>query len=272
MRDPSIHIKLSTLKALFKEFSVSVDPLSFWMRAYEQRVTNRTPALAGKQSNDSATVKLFSRVLNAVRTELRHKGITDIERGSKQYPMLVEVSELASNFCLANDLPLDKGLKIFCEIGIECMKRVYGINKFKYHLDEIYRLYAAYSEFDNLHPDNKRQISSLIRWFVERTKMYQFEEDFKTAKYLVDWMGIYTDTQTCQAKLKHYFDFQFDWFISFADSTPAPSVLHGKDNIMRYLHKHPIKGESDRKDEAFEQYEAELKKRKQQNNEETKSN
>jgi len=152
VRDPSVHIKESTLReimpkilacdnvedAVNKLFKLSKGKIP--VNRVNIKTTTKTRKKVKKVAallEEDLGVELFQRLLIEYRTITNHRGIRAIKKGDVNYTNLVEVTKLATSFIEDFKLPKETGYIEFIKRGIALMGRKYGINRFKYHYEKI---------------------------------------------------------------------------------------------------------------------------------------
>lgn len=198
MKDPTLHITRSALVKILSEvkFSARTGPKVLANKIFEQaqpyQIRNRTIVKGNKKVRtkidrlkkaENPIVPVFNRILMAVRMKLKHKGIKAINKESSQYITLVEVSNLAYQFSEDFDIvPREDGYKLFCELGISMMGRVYGLNKFKYLSEKITQRCADMVEV--LHDPKVEDTKEFYEaWKLILIKYTGIEKDIQISDY-----------------------------------------------------------------------------------------
>lgn len=156
MRQPAIHITVVNLANLLESLGVdNAYQLSSKVLnlAHQQglQLRNRT-LIQGKagtrkkvdrvQLKDTAVIAdSFQSILINYRRQQKHKIVQQISKTDRDYTMLKTVAEIAENFCVSfgyKDRQI--GYLRFCELGLRCMGKKYGLNKFKFYSERIFGL------------------------------------------------------------------------------------------------------------------------------------
>lgn len=257
-REPSLHITRSDFEEICKDIFPDDSIIDYnWVvhevfkRAKSRSISTRTVALTNQQLEKKAKrliqssrndADLFAKLIYAVRKKLKHRGISQIKPGGKDWDLIKEITAHALDFCLANDLPKRLGFLSYIEIGLKKLNK-YNLSKFPSLQESINETYLALKEINDDNdssvteeiyrtyfsrimsntgiPDNSKDIPEKFVWFV-RAKKEALELGVKPSTYM---------------------DAQFE-ALDFVNGIPHPTQLVGpkaRDRVIRYLYKNNIK-------------------------------
>ena len=259
-RDPSLHITKSRLEKILKEIVNPHDngidhkglAKEIMKRATAHSIhtrsitvtTERIEKKGGKLlSSSRLDAALFAQKVYHIRKgKFKHRGITPIKPGSRDWEVLKEVTGQALEFKEEFHLTREKGFHVYIEVGISKMQK-FMINKFLGMHEGICERYQAIVEIEQ--DDDSIMTKS----------MYKHYNDF-----IVSNTGIYTDlteiperyiffvrarkiAEELNLNPNIYIDAQFDG-LDFTKKVPHPSQLVGikaKERVMRYCFNQGIK-------------------------------
>lgn len=253
-REPGIHItkkRLSyiLLKMGYKDNEEMVNQI--FLRAKSYSINTRTiivsnERLEKKASNilkstrsDAAT---FARQLYLVRLDMKHRGISPIKAGSREWETVKQVAAQAMVFNEEFNLPQEKGFNTYIRIGLEKMKK-FMLNKFLGMQESIFLTYDALLEIDNDEDkDMTHQMYSLYnQHIISNTGIHTNLKDIpEKYVYFVRARGI---AEQMNISPKVYINAQFEE-LDFTKNIPHPSQLVGikaSERVARYCYKHNIK-------------------------------
>jgi hypothetical protein len=174
----------------------------------------------------------FSGILFSIRTQMKHKGVKVPKKGTAQYSLMATVAKDAQDFCKEFELELEDGMKIFCTLGVEFMKSNYGLNKFSYYLEKIYRRYEVLCKLDG--SDTKDLVKHWEYLVIEYTgiELEVGNDPEKLIHFVYMWDQLvelkYDDIY------EHWLNAQFDQIHSLHSDIPEFSQLHGEEAKRRY--------------------------------------
>jgi hypothetical protein len=140
MRIPSIHIDeqnlilaLDKLKKVHNYKYNSKDLANnLLLESIKYSIHTRSINPSNKKSQDKVDKVMksglgdamkFARVLYLVRVSMKHRGVTQINQASKEWPILKQITQDAVTFCKDFDLTLDQGFKEYLTLGISKMQK-----------------------------------------------------------------------------------------------------------------------------------------------------
>lgn len=244
MRDPELHIKLSRLGKIMSEIGYSTEDAKKVFVAMskvgcslpDRFVPVNSKAIRKKLSTKvdapSKVVDVFSGILYSMRIEMKHRGVKVPNKGTAQYSQMSQVAKDAEDFCKEFELGREDGMKIFCMLGIQFMKKNYGINKFKYHLDKIYRRYEVMCRLEG---EDVKELVLYWEYLAEDYAGIAFEVGNDPEKLI---HFVYMKDQLSELNLDRYFNVwmsaQFEQIHSLHGDLPEFSQLHGEEAKRRY--------------------------------------
>lgn len=236
-RDPSIHIKLSTLKKILSEYEEGDDiAMEILKRGKSRAVPHRglidfkhksTPKIVSSANEDAY---LFSEVLINFRKSLKHRGLDKVIPGHRDWLTVKSLTELANRFAEEFDLPKRQAYIEFLRVASGKMQR-FVLNKISGMFESICNTYEAVEEI-NL-DNSKDNTIELVNYYkaslLETTGFcpdYTLLPDkyvyFVRAKKLADKLNV-----TYKLFIKAQFDQMYD------ERIPDPVQLVGEKAVLR---------------------------------------
>lgn len=139
MRSPSLHIFEKDLVKIFKQLDIYDVNMSYKKLAHEillhskkysltkriilinnEKLKKKTGRLVLSEIKSAA---YFSKLAYLIRKQKKHRGINITKVGSRDWINVKEVTKLAIDFCNDFDLGIEKGFKIYIDIGLNKMKK-----------------------------------------------------------------------------------------------------------------------------------------------------
>lgn len=249
-RDPSIHIRLSSLKKVFKKYGLDdVDDIFLELKKYH---INRTVIISNKK--DDKKVKkalksskydtfLLSDIIYSVRIKLKHRGIKKITESDKLWDSLKELTKLVNQFCDDFDLEKRNGYIKYVELAFSKITSLTGyINKFINLYESITQEFDSLSELNN--DDNRDLTIKFHNLFCNKisdktgiTQNYLDKPNkmicFYKARKLCDDLNI---------DYNIFIDAQFD-ALDWCNGLPYPETLineKAKEHLNKYLYENNI--------------------------------
>jgi hypothetical protein len=189
---------------------------------------------------------LFARLIYAVRKQRKHRGISQIKPGGKDWDLVKEVTASALNFCEEFSLKKREGFIKFIEVGLTKMAK-FNLARFVNLYEPICETYEAIVEIDN--DDNPVGTDELYGYYIghiaECTGIY---EDLKVLPEKYVWF-VRARKEADRLKVPYavYIKAQFSG-LDFAKGIPHPVQLVGPKAILRvnrYSYKKNFKSEYD---------------------------
>jgi hypothetical protein len=250
MRDPSIHVRQSTLVSILKNILQAYTDLDSQLLALEittackhNSCTNRSIVVSNDKlardadrmvSSGNIQTLRFQTYLNAVRRNVfKHRGLVAIKPGSKDWLPLKEVAANAEEFCKANALDFKAGYVIYCKIGLSKMVH-YNLNKFPSLHQAILDAYEAELQIENdPSPQLTQQAHDLYcRMIAERVGIpVDFLSDPLNYSLFIQVVDRVFEVNTT---IKDYITAQFNAF-EWNGSYPQPPQLVNEKAKARFL-------------------------------------
>ena len=250
-REPSIHISRTDLRNILKCLGVEeyfVKEIMKRAKAYSlstRSVTISTDKLEKKfkkiTQSSRKDADLFAQVIYAIRKSKKHRGISHMKPGCKDWDILKEVAASALDFCNEFELKRRKGFILFAEIGMDKMKK-FSIIKFNGLRESISETFDSIKEIQSDPDSDMTDVMYKIYFnkILEQTGIADESKElpekyvwFVRARAQAEEMNIAPDL---------YIKAQFE-ALDFANSIPHPTQLVGmkaKDRVIRYAYKHNI--------------------------------
>jgi len=199
-REPSLHITKSVLIQIYRDLgygyyeSVSmVDEIM--MRAKAKSIHTRTITVSNDRlekkanrqlSSSRADADLFAQLVYARRKAMKHRGISQIKPGSRDWEVLKEVTGHALDFCNEFDLPKRKGFIIYIDTSLSLIK--------KFILNKILSLHEAIcNRYDAITEIEKDEDSEMTEVMYERYN-----------KYIIENTGIFSNLKEIPEKYVYF--------------------------------------------------------------------
>lgn len=242
-RDPSIHVRQSTLVRVFERLGLPVDqvpavlalaaPYALKGRLVVTANAKQRPKLERTVAAGEVDVAKFNGQLYSVRLQRQHKGIKRIAPTDLEFSTLREIAVDATEFASAYDLELTRAYAMYCEIGIGLMGRKYALNKLKGYKERIFFRYEALTTIEE---DQDRQAT---RKFYETWSAVMLQKTDVTLtvendpEKFVNFVYGRQDADQAGADYRTWITAQFDG-LAFLNHVPELSQLHGDGALNRY--------------------------------------
>lgn len=249
-RDPSVHIKFSTLVEILDGLLPSgVDTIGIakmiLVTARPKSVSNRLIVVSSGQVEkkvkaitkaSQSQANLMAKVIHHTRRQLKHVGVRLIEPTSRDWAIVKTITELANQFCDEFGLKNSVGYSLFMSIGISKMSK-FNLPKLTAMYESICETYAAMreieadptpSETESAHAYYRIKVAEktgIINTYKNMPEKYVY---FIRVKELAKSLGI---------SYKEYIDSQFA-MMEYRGALPDPYQLIGdkaKARLNKYL-------------------------------------
>lgn len=261
-RDPSIHLKKSSLVKLAREYVIqsngaikvnqAIDLVNFLVKnGGKHNATNRSILVSNAKvekkvdnvlkSSQSDTM-LMAVLIKMTRISLGHRGVSEIKSGSRDWGVVKQITAAALEFCSVFDLPKKEGFTKYLKIGMGKMAK-FGLTKYLSMKESIFTSHESYLEIiSDKWPNNTKNTHNeyVSRIFNNTGLTNDYTKNPEKYVYFV------RVTKYCiESGLSHkqYLEAQFNG-IGFKDSYPDPAQLIGDkatERLNRYLFEHKIK-------------------------------
>ena len=256
-REPSIHITKMILIKILNEVFDDHDQLynekivnKIFHKAKAHSLHTRTITISNDRMEKKAKklvqssrrdADLFARLIYHVRQTMKHRGISPIKVGSRDWGILKEVTAHALSFTNEFNLTRRYGFLKYVEIGLAKMK-MFSINKFPNMYQGISETYQAILEIEK---DSDAEMTQKMykvysQRIIENTGIYDSIEELPD-KY-VWFVRAREQARNMNVSVKVYIDSQFDG-LDFSKGIPHPTQLVGPkatDRVARYCYKEGI--------------------------------
>lgn len=262
-RDPSIHITKSKLltiveelmseqrhgityssKAMVNKIFIKAKPYSILSRQVSvstDRIEKKAKRLLSSSRVDA---DLFAQLVYAIRKKRKHRGISPIKPGGKDWDLIKEVTASALNFCNDFELTKREGFIKYIEIGLDKMAK-FNINKFPNLSEAIAETYLSMDEIEkDTDPQGTAEMHDYyIKHIAEYTGIF---EDLKLVPEKYVWF-VRARKEAARINVPGvvYIKAQFAG-LDFARGIPHPVQLVGAkaiERVNRYSYKRNFKGE-----------------------------
>ena len=256
-REPSIHITKTDLEKiligilpkgvltnkLVDQIFIEATPYSISSRTVvptNNRVEKKVEKLVKSSRMDA---DILANALYLVRKKLKHKGITQIKPGTKDWETIKNLSTSAIEFC--NDFNLDKksGFIKFIEIGLSRLGPKFNLNRLSSLNGTISEIYEASLEISK---DDEPDLTMELYQLYSKHIMSQtgiFEDFINEPEKYVWFVRARQQAKKINLSLDLYIEAQFE-ALDFTRGIPYPSQLVGpkaNQRIYQYLYKKGLK-------------------------------
>lgn len=256
MRDPGIHIKKSDLVKILKDilppeikcvdfanlllkkarpFSVDIRVVNITSERIEKKVTKML-------TSTTRDADLMARIMYATRIRLKHRGVQQIKPSSREWNMVKELANLATNFCIDFSLSKREGFARYIELGSGKMKS-FNLSRLINMHEAISRTHEALVEIAN---DPTPKLSEDIHQYYRVTvaKRTGIINNFKDEpdKY-VYFVRVASLVTSLTVKYTYFIDAQFS-ALEYRNSYPEPPQLIGqkaKERLNKWLFEKGIR-------------------------------
>jgi len=257
MREPSIHIMKSDLVKLlgellgYDEDQATGLASQLMFRAKPYSINTRTVSITNQRMEKKAEqmlqanrldADLLARVIHLTRKKLRHRGISQIKPGEKNWNLIKEMTAHALDFCNEFNLKRETGFRKYVEVGLSKMKK-FALPKFLNMYEGICETYIAMQEIEQ--DDDREMTEEMYRFYsqrvIEQTGIHDRLEELPD-KY-VWFVRARQEAEKMNVSVKVYMNAQFDG-LDFTKGIPHPTQLVGAkstERVIRYCYEHNIK-------------------------------
>jgi len=249
MREASIHIKEKQLITILKKYfnTTATEILQIMSECSKYQITSRKMLVSNDRvekkikmltSSDKGEAQEFSNLLYHVRKSLKHRGITQIKEGSRDWLIIKEICKVANEFNESFLLQKREGYIEFIKIAISKMNK-FSLNKIVPMAQGICDTYSANIE---IREDPDKQVTEALyqrynHRVLERTGLsFNYKEQPEKYVFFVQAAAICKKNNISP---NNYIDSQLESFV-FKDSIPDPAQLVGPkalDRAVRYLYE-----------------------------------
>ena len=250
MRDPSLHITRSDLIKILKDIghSKGVSNVEWYADLIMKKARLYTPhsrkfvsktKKSDNKANKIASVsirdaELFSQILLHKRKSLKHRGISQIKAGSRDWLTVKNIVTLANEFCEVYDLDKREGYIEFINIGIERMAK-FMLVKFLNMGSSIIDIYGFKKELDE--DETPKQTEELYKFYrsqiVQKTGLLV---DYSKPEKYVYFLRVKNEANKLGISGEEYIKAQF-YALEWRNGYPDPIQLVG-DKAIQYLNKY----------------------------------
>lgn len=245
MRQASLIILQEDLLTILKELPSSKNKpkeiLEYIINESSKYPLKRSVVLTRKstrnklESISTVNVEQFNRILNSERHKAHHRGITQIFKKDRNYPLLCEITEVACEFGRTFEINMHDAFKAYCRIGIKKIGRNYRLNKFRTHNEYIHLAYEKeLAVKENQFP---KQTEELLFAYLKKmgiTDKAQAKNIWES--YCHDFVYATEQLLNSDTTVSIWINCQFKG-MEYLEVKPEPYQLHGEEANKRYLIK-----------------------------------
>jgi hypothetical protein len=174
---------------------------------------------------------VFAQLLVVVRRKKRHKGISLIKVGSREWSMVKEVASLAMDFCNDFGLKREEGFKIYIEMGLDKMNN-FNLSRFNTVHQSICDNYNAIQTIkEDITPAQTKAIMEIYEKYLGEKTGITIDYTKNPDKY-VYFIKAKEEANKARVKLQDYISAQFKG-LEWCNSYPEPNQLIGDSAIQR---------------------------------------
>jgi len=256
MRDPNLNIKLSDFEKVLTRFGKTIMNNKITAKEASKRIFEASREYVARNrifipnlkastrkkinrllESDKKNVALFHSVLVGERTEAKHNVavIKYINEGTVEYANLKEVTEMAEQF--SEEFSYDtlvNGFSKFVKIGLEFMKRRYGLNRFKSLRDKIFERERILILIND--ESTKVAVATIAKYYfdkLEKETKFKYKGDVPYEQY-VNFCYANEEANEIEATPAEWIDAQFEG-MAYMDVVPEMYQVHGDGAKMRYM-------------------------------------
>ena len=252
-REPSIHITLSTLRSVLKSLGLKDDKYAneIMKRSKSHSIGTRTVTITNDKlekkinkvlQSSRKDADLFAQLIYAIRKKRKHRGISHMKPGGKDWEILKEVAASALAFSNEFELKRRDGFISFIEIGMNKMQK-FSLMKFNNLRESISETYAAIEEIKT----DKDRVMTEAMYRAYFSKILHntgiTDESKELPEKYVWFVRARQQAEEMNIDPVLYIEAQFA-ALDFANSIPHPTQLVGlkaKERVIRYAYKNKIK-------------------------------
>jgi len=255
-REPSIHITKASLIEIYRTMgfghyqSVSMaDELFHYARPHSVHTrsitvsTERMEKKAKKLLHSSRRdADLLAQLIYATRKRMKHRGISQIKAGSKDWGVLKEITAHALDFANEFNLQRRYGFLKYVEIALSKMKK-FNLNKFLPMYQGVCETYQGVIEIEE--DKDKEMTEELYKIYSQRVIEHTgiHDETEKLPEKYVWFVRARKQAESMNVAVNIYMQAQFDG-LDFTGGIPHPTQLVGPkatERVIRYCYKEGIK-------------------------------
>lgn len=255
-REPSIHITKSSMIEIYRSMgfgfyeSVSMaDELFHYARPHSIHTRTVTVSTERMEKKAERLVKssrrdadLLAQLIYATRKRMKHRGISQIKVGSKDWGVLKEITAHALDFSNEFNLQRRYGFLKYVEISLAKMKK-FNLNKFLPMYQGVCETYQGVIEIEE---DKDKEMTDEMyviysQRVIERTGIR--DETIELPEKYVWFIRAREQAESMNVAVNIYMLAQFDG-LDFAGGIPHPTQLVGPkatERVIRYCSKEGIK-------------------------------
>lgn len=259
-REPSIHLYRKDLILVLKEVLEELDLTDVELHNLALNILNsgKKYSLTHRQlkvdnakllkstsrvvlsNRDDAGV--FASLLNLVRKQRKHRGISIIKVGAKDWLMVKEIASLAITFCQDFQLKREEGFKVYINLALDKMNDKFGLAKFNNFHQGICDDYDSIEKIKlDMTPNLTLSLKNLYEKYLgEKGIVRDYSQE--PSKY-INFLRAKDEVIKYRVTNEIYIKAQFKGF-EWCNSYPDPSQLIGKgaiDRLNKYLVENKIK-------------------------------
>ncbi|CAB4185355.1 hypothetical protein UFOVP1492_77 [uncultured Caudovirales phage] len=175
---------------------------------------------------------MFNSLVTSIRQTQRGTKVRPIQKKDAEYLLLKDATAMALEFADQFQLSENEGLRQFVTIGIRLMERRFAWNKWNYYKLKIHSEFEADQVVRN--DDKYGNTATLEKIYLEKVGQYAAGIPI-TIKSSERQHLVYArqDADEAGAKYHDWVEAQFEQ-LSFLNSVPSVTQLHGANALLRY--------------------------------------
>lgn len=256
-RDPSIHVTKSTLENILKGImgKSGIDYKGMtnevFRKAKAKSIHTRTITVSNDKvekkakklmSSSRADADFFAQLIYARRKLMKHRGISQIKPGGRDWETLKEVAGHALEFSEEFNIEPRKAFILYIDIGLKKMKK-FMLNKYLGMYESICETHQAMVEIQK-DPDpfvTEQMYNHYNQFVIQHTGIHNDLKEIP--ERYVYFVRARKEAENLNISIRIYLDAQFSE-LDFTKSVPHPAQLVGikaRERVMRHCYKNNIK-------------------------------
>ncbi len=250
-RDPCMHVRLSDFVDILSCNGID-NPQSFaerifqqalpvgikdrWNLEADQKTKDKLAKVIAASKRSAVTVQQFNRILDRERRAIGHLHMKPIVKGTPNYLILMEVANLAADFCQQCGFEsMDEGCKTYVQLGLAKMRRhsSYAIGKFKYYDTAIYQAYESHDMLAN-DPGPQRTKAFHDMYMLLVAEYAGISPDLTKKEDYVSFLYARLEADSIQADCEDWLRAQFELLGKWYNAVPNVNQLFGEGAVKRY--------------------------------------
>lgn len=239
MKQAGISILKKDLELILSDYGISGHDIANICEKCLQYPLQRSLIITNKatkaklEKTNSANVEQFNRLLEAARFKLKHRGVRQIMKSDRNYTLLCEIANDATEFSRLFELDLISGIKKYISIGLKRVGKNYRLNKFKTYKE---RIFDDYSKLVLIKEDQNKELTlEIASYYLQKAEIIDEHQQLTLfEKYHHDFIYCQEEIDANESDVRSWINAQFKG-MQYLELIPEPYQLHGEGALERYL-------------------------------------